>query len=51
MAFKYCPVIKKNGQVRIYIDFHNLNLATPKDEYIMPIADMLVDVATNNGIL
>ena len=23
----------------------------PKDEYVMPIANMLVDVATNNGIL
>ena len=29
----------------------NLNLATPKDEYVMPIADMLVDAAANNGIL
>ena len=23
----------------------------PKDEYVMPIVDMLVDVMTNNGIL
>ena len=45
------PTIKKNSQVRIYIDFRNLNLATPKDEYIMPIVDMLVDTIANNGIL
>ena len=45
------PVIKKNGQVRICIDFRNLNLAMPKGEYVMPIAEMLVDVAANNGIL
>ena len=45
------PVIKKNGQVRICINFRNLNLATPKDEYVMPIVDILVDAAANNGIL
>ena len=28
-------IIKKNGQVRICIDFRNLNLATPKDEYVI----------------
>ena len=44
-------VIKKNGQVRICIDFRNLNLATPKDEYVMPIADMLIDATSNHGIL
>ncbi|KAM1468070.1 hypothetical protein ACFX2I_033092 [Malus domestica] len=31
------PVLKKNGALRICIDFRNLNLATPKDEYTMPI--------------
>ena len=44
-------VIKKNGQVRIGIDFGNLNLATPKDEHVMHIADMLVNVVATNGIL
>ena len=43
--------IKKNGQVRICLDFRDLNLATPKDEYVIPIADMLIDAAANNGIL
>ena len=45
------PVIKKNGQVRICIDFRNLNLATPNDEYIILVADMVVDVAAKNRIL
>ena len=41
------PIIKKNGQVKVCIDFRNLNLAMLKDEYVMPIVDMLVDaVAT-----
>ncbi|KAK4360353.1 hypothetical protein RND71_019305 [Anisodus tanguticus] len=45
------PVKKKNGKVRVCIDYRNLNLATHKDEYIMLIADMLVDSAAANGVL
>ncbi|XP_073120508.1 uncharacterized protein [Henckelia pumila] len=36
------PVVKKNVKLRICIDFKDLNRATPKDVYVMPIADMLV---------
>src|SRR4051812_44385770 len=39
------PVIKKNGNLRICIYFRDLNKATPKDEYPMPVAEMLVDSA------
>ena len=39
------PVIKKNGTLRVCIDFRDLNQATPKDEYSMPVAEMLVDSA------
>ncbi|XP_045792014.1 uncharacterized protein LOC123886769 [Trifolium pratense] len=39
------PVIKKNGSLRICIDFRDLNNATPKDEYLMPVAEMLIDSA------
>ncbi|KAM1231002.1 hypothetical protein ACFX2G_041988 [Malus domestica] len=45
------PVLKKNGALRICIDFRNLNLATPKDEYPMPISDLLIDAAENHAIL
>ena len=34
---------KKNGKLRVCIDFRDLNKATPTDGYPMPIADMLVD--------
>ena len=37
------PVIKKNGSLRVCIDFRDLNAATPKDEYAMLVAEMLVD--------
>ena len=42
------PSIKKNDKVRICIDSRNLNLATPKGEYVMPIADMLTDSAAGH---
>ena len=37
------PMLKKNGKLRVYIDFIDLNKATPMDGYPMPIADLLVD--------
>jgi hypothetical protein len=37
------PVLKKNGKLRICIDFRNINIATPKDEYPMPVANLLID--------
>nr|CAD1824864.1 unnamed protein product [Ananas comosus var. bracteatus] len=44
-------VQKKNGKLKVCIDFRNLNMATPKDEYPMPIADMLVDSTAGHEIL
>ena len=32
-------------------NFRDLNAPTPKDMYVMPIADMLVDSTTNNELL
>src|ERR1043165_7703235 len=40
------PVIKKNGKLRVCIDYRDLNAATPKDDYAMPVAEMLFDSAT-----
>nr|AAN64467.1 putative gag-pol polyprotein [Oryza sativa Japonica Group]ABF97062.1 retrotransposon protein, putative, unclassified [Oryza sativa Japonica Group] len=48
---KQVPVIKKNGKVSVCIDFRDLNKATPKDEYPMPVANQLVDAASRNKIL
>ena len=43
--------MKKNGRLRVCVDFRDLNAATPKDMYVMPIVDMLVDSTTNNELL
>src|SRR5438045_7467879 len=37
------PVTKKNGAIRVCIDFRNLNDACPKDEFPLPVTDIMVD--------
>ena len=44
-------VLKKNGKLCVCIDFRNLNTATPKDKYPMPIIDVLVDGVTRHKLL
>ena len=43
--------MKKNGKLRVCVDFRDLNVVTPKDKYVMPITEMLVDSTTNNELL
>jgi hypothetical protein len=45
------PVQKNDGRWRVCVDFRDLNRATPKDEYPMPVAKMLINVAASNKIL
>jgi hypothetical protein len=45
-------VEKKNmGKIRICVDFRNLNQATSKDKYLMPVVDLLVDSASGNKVI
>ena len=37
------PVMKKNGSIRICVDFRDLNKACPKDDFPLPHIDLLVD--------
>jgi hypothetical protein len=42
---------KGSDKIRVCIDFRNLNRATPKDEYPMPIVDMLINNALGHKVL
>ena len=42
---------KKNGKLRVCINFRDLNKATPMYGYPMPIADMLVDAAAGHKVI
>jgi hypothetical protein len=44
------PVEKNTDKIWVCIDFRNLNKATPKDEYPMPIADMLINNASGHRV-
>ena len=44
-------MIKKNGKLRVCVDFRDLNVVTPKDMYVMPFPNMLVDSTRNNELL
>jgi hypothetical protein len=46
------PVEKKGTKkLRVFINVRDLNRATPKDEYPMPIADFLVNATSGHRIL
>ncbi|KAL6321720.1 hypothetical protein AAG906_031232 [Vitis piasezkii] len=44
-------VPKKDGKVRVYVDFRDLNKANPKDDFPLPHIDMLVDCTAGHSIL
>jgi hypothetical protein len=45
------PVEKDSGKLRVCIDFRYLNRATQKDEYPIPIADMLINDASGHRVI
>jgi hypothetical protein len=42
---------KNIRKIRICVDFRNLNRATPKDEYPMPVADTLINNASDHRMI
>ena len=44
-------VKKKNGKWHACIDFTNLNKACPKDSFLLPYIDMLVDATAGHELL
>ncbi|KAL0307408.1 UNVERIFIED_CONTAM: Transposon Tf2-12 polyprotein [Sesamum angustifolium] len=45
------PVRKKNGQIRVCVDFRDLNNACPKDDFPLPIAKLMIDATTGHEAL
>ena len=45
------PVPKKDGKVRVCVDFRDLNKASPEDDFPLPHIDMLVDSTTIHSML
>ena len=48
---EFVHVYKKNGKLRVCIDFRDLNKAIPMDGYLMLIANMLVDAAVGHKVI
>lgn len=45
------PVMKKNGQVQVCLDFHDLNRTCPKDDFPIPNTELVVDATTGYEVL
>ncbi|XP_074277586.1 uncharacterized protein LOC141601220 [Silene latifolia] len=45
------PVTKKNGQLRICVDFRDLNDACPKDDFPLPVTELIIDATTGHETL
>jgi hypothetical protein len=45
------PMEKNTNKIWVCLDFRNLNKSTPKDEYPMPIANMLINNASGHRVI
>ena len=45
------PVRKKNGQLRVCVDFRDLNEACPKDDFPLPVTEIMIDATTGHEAL
>jgi hypothetical protein len=44
------PVNKKQGTIRVCVDYHDINRAFPKDNYLTPFVDQIVDDCADSEI-
>ena len=44
------PVPKKDGKVRMYVDYRDLNRTSPKDNFPLPHIDTLVDNTAKHSL-
>ncbi|XP_074299903.1 uncharacterized protein LOC141631081 [Silene latifolia] len=45
------PVRKKNGELRICVDFRDLNDACSKDDFPLPVTELIIDATTGHEAL
>jgi hypothetical protein len=45
------PILKKNGKLRVCLDFINLNFTTSNDKYSMSMTNISIDLIARNDIL
>ena len=45
------PAKKKNGQIRVCVDFRDLNRACPKDDFPLPNTELMVDATIGHEVL
>ena len=45
------PVPKKNGKVKVCMDFRDLNKACLKDDFLFPHIDVLVDNTASSALM
>ncbi|KAL0298785.1 UNVERIFIED_CONTAM: Transposon Tf2-12 polyprotein [Sesamum radiatum] len=45
------PVRKKNGRIRVCVDFRDLNNVCPKDDFPLPIVELMIDSITGHEAL
>jgi len=45
------PVRKKNGQLHICVDFRDLNDACPKDDFPLPVIELMINSTTGHEAL
>ncbi len=43
-------MLKKNGKLRIFVNFKNLNVATKKDSYMLPFIDEVINIVTGHEV-
>ncbi|KAK4389854.1 Transposon Tf2-12 polyprotein [Sesamum angolense] len=49
--FSIVPVRNKNRQIRVCVDFRDLNNACLKDDFPLPIAELMIDATTGHEAL
>ncbi|GAA0162580.1 hypothetical protein LIER_18642 [Lithospermum erythrorhizon] len=45
------PVRKKNGQIRVFVDFRDSNHPCPKDDFPLPISELMIDATMGHEVL